>query len=187
MEVSFAEIDKVPAGCEGLVFSPHVGGRICPAAPYMRGAFIGFSWAHTQAHFIRAVAESVAYEYAWYLRIIEQLLGNAQFTEARVIGGGARSNAWNVLKAGVLNVPYRRLLRGESATWGCALIAAKAVGLVEDLADKALLSAPVAPEVIAPPEGDREAYTAGLARYLEWQQRLEDGYKQTCIKQIAFA
>ena len=48
-----------PAGADGLFFSPHLGGRICPAAPEMRGAWIGFSWSHSPAHFFRAMAESV--------------------------------------------------------------------------------------------------------------------------------
>ena len=38
---------KVPPGAEGLFFSPHLGGRICPATPEMRGAWLGFSWGHT--------------------------------------------------------------------------------------------------------------------------------------------
>jgi xylulokinase len=186
-EQTFAEIKNVPAGCDGLLFSPHVGGRICPAAPQMRGAFVGFSWAHTQAHFLRAVAESVAYEYAWYLRILRELVADVEFTEARVIGGGARSHVWNSIKASVLNVPYRRMLRAESATWGCALIAAKAVGLVDDLAGAALSAAPAEGNVTVPDRDDRAAYDAALARYLDWQQRLEVGFEETCTKQHASA
>ena len=40
----------------------------------MRGAWVGFSWGHTQAHFFRAVLESVAFEYAYYLRILRDLI-----------------------------------------------------------------------------------------------------------------
>ncbi len=65
-----AEAMDVPPGADGLFFSPHLGGRICPATPEMRGAWLGFSWGHSRAHFFRAVLESVAYEYAWYLSIL---------------------------------------------------------------------------------------------------------------------
>ena len=64
----------IPPGSDGLFFSPHLGGRICPSSPDMRGAWIGVSWSHTQAHFFRAMLESVAFEYAYYLRILRELL-----------------------------------------------------------------------------------------------------------------
>jgi xylulokinase len=62
---------QVPPGCDGLFFSPHLGGRICPSDPQMRGAWVGFSFGHTQAHFFRAILESVAFEYAYYLNILK--------------------------------------------------------------------------------------------------------------------
>jgi xylulokinase len=125
---------RAPVGADGLFFSPHLGGRICPASPEMRGAWVGFSWGHTQAHFLRAVIESVAFEYAYYLRILKSLIPDLELIEARVIGGGARNAFWNQVKADVLNVPYQRLKRPEFATWGCAMIAGHAVGLYKDLA-----------------------------------------------------
>jgi xylulokinase len=62
--------ESVTPGADGLFFSPHLGGRICPSSPEMRGAWVGASWSHTQAHFTRAILESVAYEYA-YLKTFE--------------------------------------------------------------------------------------------------------------------
>ena len=62
--------------------------RICPASPAMRGAWIGFSWGHTQAHFFRAILESVAYEYAYYLGILSELMPGLKLVEARVVGRG---------------------------------------------------------------------------------------------------
>jgi xylulokinase len=48
-------VESIPPGSEGLFFSPHLGGRICPSSPEMRGAWVGVSWSHTQAHFARAI------------------------------------------------------------------------------------------------------------------------------------
>jgi xylulokinase len=110
-EAMIALAGEAPPGAGGLMFSPHLGGRICPAAPAMRGAWIGFSWGHTQAHFLRAVLESVAFEYAYYLKILVEQLPEMRFSETRAVGGGAHSQAWNQIKADVLNVPYRRLSR----------------------------------------------------------------------------
>jgi xylulokinase len=66
--------ESVAPGSDGLFFSPHLGGRICPSSPEMRGAWVGASWSHTQAHFTRAILESIAYEYAYYLKILKELL-----------------------------------------------------------------------------------------------------------------
>ena len=130
--ISLAETDRT--GSEGLFFSPHLGGRICPSSPEMRGAWVGVSWSHTQAHFARAILESIAYEYAYYLKILKELLPELKLVEARVVGGGARSEVWNQIKADVLNVPYQRLKGNEFGTWGAAMIAGKAAGLIDDLA-----------------------------------------------------
>lgn len=173
----FEQALSAPAGCEGLVFSPHLGGRICPAGPGMRGSWVGFSWSHQRPHFIRAMAESVGYEYVRYLRILKELFPEVSFTEARVIGGCARSTAWNRIKASILGVHYRRVRAPESATWGCALIAAKATGLIGDLATAATEFAPVCAEVIDPDTNDRAAYQRGLETYLRWQHLFERGYE----------
>jgi xylulokinase len=170
---SMAELAaKIPPGAEGLFFSPHLGGRICPADPAMRGAWVGFSWGHTQAHFIRAMLESMAYEYAYYLRVLRELIPNLNLIEARVIGGGARNPVWNQIKADVLEVPYQRLQRVEFATWGCALIAGYAVGLYSDLVEAA--EAAVAPygDPFRPDPEAHAVYTTLAEQYIRWQAAL---------------
>ena len=95
---------NVPPGADGLFFSPHLGGRICPADPARRGAWTGFSWGHTRAHFFRSILESVAFEYSSYLAVLESLAPGLERVEARVVGGGAKSAGWNQIKANVLGV-----------------------------------------------------------------------------------
>lgn len=167
---------QVPAGSDGLFFSPHLGGRVCPASPAMRGAWVGISWTHTQAHFFRAILESVAYEYAYYLRILRELLPDLQLTEARAVGGGARSRAWNQIKADVLNVPYQRLDGNEFGTWGCALIAGKAAGLFENLAERAAESAVRADAPVRPDAGHRAVYAPLIDQYIALQSVLAAHY-----------
>jgi xylulokinase len=172
----FASVLEAPPACDGLLFSPHLGGRVCPAAPEMRGAWIGFSWGHTRQHFFRSILESIGYEYAWYLRILRGLVPELSLVMARVIGGGARSEAWNQIKADILSVPYQRVARKECGTWGSALVAGKASGLITDLAEAATTLAPLAGKVLSPNPALRLTYDAALDRYLCWQQELEAGY-----------
>ncbi len=125
---------EVPPGSNKLLFLPHLGGRVCPGDPHTRGLFIGLHWSHTRAHLYRAMLESVGYEYAYYLGIVCSLLPNLDFRETRVIGGGARSNIWNQIKADILGVPYVTLNREEFAVLGSAILAGYAVGVFDDLA-----------------------------------------------------
>jgi xylulokinase len=168
---------EAPPGCDGLLFSPHLSGRVCPAAPQMRGAWIGFSWTHTRKHFLRAILESVAYEYAWYLQILRELVSDLNVIGARAIGGGAKSDAWNQIKADILSVSYEPLACKECATWGSALIAGKACALIPDLAERAKTLAPLAGKVLSPNPALRATYEFALERYLCWQARLKAGFE----------
>lgn len=167
-----AEATDIPPGAEGLFFSPHLGGRICPATPEMRGAWLGFSWGHTRSHFFRAILESIAYEYAWYLSILREAIPNLQLTETRAVGGGARSDAWNQIKADVLGVPYQRLSRSEFGTWGSAMIAGKAAGIYDDLAQTAIEHARPAGEPLRPAAARHETYRPLVERYVRLQSDL---------------
>jgi len=171
-EEMIAAAAAIPPGADGLFFSPHLGGRICPATPEMRGAWLGFSWGHTRAHFFRAILESIAYEYAWYLRVLREYIPNLELTETRAVGGGARSDAWNQIKADVLGVPYQRLSRSEFGTWGAALVAGKAVGLYDDLAAVAAAHATPAGPPLRPSAEAHALYRPLVDRHIALQQQL---------------
>ena len=164
-----AEASAVPHGSDGLLFSPHLGGRICPADLARRGVWNGFSWGHTRAHFFRSILEGVAYEYASYLRILRELLPHFEPVEARVVGGGARSALWNRIKAETLGVPYQPLERPDIGTLGAALIAGRAVGLVGDLAEAAAAAARPGGPPTSPGAEGQKAYGPIIDRYIRWQ------------------
>lgn len=167
----------VAPGSEGLFFSPHFGGRICPSSPDMRGAWVGMSWSHAQAHFIRAILESIAYEYAYYLKILTELLPRLVLVEARVVGGGARSEIWNQIKADILNVPYQRLKGSEFGTWGTAMIAGKAAGLINDLAAHANQTAVLRGKPFYPSKENHEIYIPLIDKYIAMEHTLFQFYK----------
>ena len=164
----FDELARVaaaaPAGSGGLIFVPHVDGRLLPSRPEMRGAWTGISRHHSRPHLVRSVLEGVAYEYAEYLRVLGELHPELDLREARVVGGGARSNTWNEIKASVLGVPYARLDRGELSCWGAALVAGRSVGLFGELADAATRATAVERR-FEPSAADHEVYKRQAARY----------------------
>ncbi|MBS7654056.1 xylulose kinase [Candidatus Bathyarchaeota archaeon] len=118
---------QVPEGSENLFFVPHLGGRIYPYNPRIKGVWLGFSWKHTASHLYRSILESIAYEYHYYFRIIRGLFKNIEFNEVRGIGGGSKSSVWNQIKADVLNIPYVLLNREEYAVLGLAVLGGYAV------------------------------------------------------------
>ncbi|MFZ5822942.1 MAG: xylulokinase [Bacillota bacterium] len=134
--LDYAELDQLAASVEpgsgGLFFVPHLGGRVTPNQPDIRGAWMGFSWSHQTGHFYRALLESVAYEYALYLAIERELAPGTVFSEVRVVGGGARSPVWNQIKADVLGIPYVQLNLTEAGALSAAVVAGFGVGLFTD-------------------------------------------------------
>ena len=133
----YALLDETAAavhpGSEGLIFLPHLGGRVTPSDPDIRGLWLGFTWSHGKGHLYRSLLEGVAYEYAHYLGIERSLFPHMEFKEARVIGGGSVSDFWNQIKADILGIPYVRLNRQEYAVLGSAIVAGYAVGIFDDL------------------------------------------------------
>ncbi len=104
------------------------------------------------------------------------LIPDLQLIEARAIGGGARSQRWNQIKADVLGVPYRTLKRAEFATWGSALIAGHAVGLYPDLAGTAAAAAEPAGNPVLPQPEAVAVYRRLIPQYIAWQKRLSAGF-----------
>jgi xylulokinase len=134
----YAQLDDlaavVPAGADGLLFVPHLGGRVTPNQPHLRGAWLGLRWDHGVGHLYRAILEGVAYEYAIYLSIARQLVPDVPFEHVRVVGGGSRSALWNQVKADVLAVRYVQLNLTEAAALGAAILAGYGAGVFSDFA-----------------------------------------------------
>jgi xylulokinase len=150
----------------GLLFVPHLGGRILPAAARARGGWIGLDLSQARGDLVRAVLESVAFEYAGFLGRARQLLPGLVPREVRVIGGGSGNRLWNQIKAAALGVPYLRPARDSFSCWGAALVAAASAGAVGDLAAAALAAAPGGART-EPDPALAARYAAALPAYRE--------------------
>jgi xylulokinase len=115
------------------IFVPHLGGRVSPSQPRLRGAWVGLAWSHGPGHLFRAVLEGVALEYGIYLRILESLFGAGTVTEVRVTGGGEKSAVWNRIKADTLGVPIVQVMGAGGAPLGSALLAGYGEGTLRDI------------------------------------------------------
>ncbi len=125
--------EKIVPQCDDPVFLPHLGGRVSPSQPDLRGVWAGLTWSHTAAHLYRAVLEGVALEYCIYRDVLCELNPELKIREMRITGGGEKSSLWNQIKADALGIRVAQVTRLESAPMGAALVAGYGVGLFKNL------------------------------------------------------
>jgi xylulokinase len=165
---AFAELDAAAEVIEPApnlpMFVPHLGGRVSPGWPELRGAWVGLEWAHSASHLWRAMLEGVALEYAIYRQVLRDLHPKPRWVELRVTGGGERSALWNQIKADVLGTAVTQVSRSEGAPQGAALLAGFGVGLIKDL-DVAARKWKRAGKAVTPNPRLARYYERRLAKY----------------------
>jgi xylulokinase len=125
---------EVSPGSEGLLYLPYLTGERTPHPdPLARGAFVGLTVRHTQAHLTRAVLEGVAFGLRDSFELMKEA-GLADITQVRVSGGGARSPLWRQILADVLDAELVTVNTTEGAAYGAAILAATGVGVFSDVA-----------------------------------------------------
>ena len=121
------EAAGVPAGSEGLLWLPYLMGERTPHLDaYARGGWVGMTAKHTRAHLVRAILEGVAFSLNDCLGIIESL--GAEVAAVRASGGGAKSQQWREILAGVFRKPIATLQTQEGSAYGAALLAMVGTG-----------------------------------------------------------
>jgi xylulokinase len=129
-----APASHVPAGSEGLVFLPYLTGERTPHPdPLARGAFVGLTVRHEQAHMTRAVLEGVAFGLCDSFELIEEVR-TTEIEQVRISGGGVRSELWRQIIADVLDVELVGVNTTEGAAYGAALLAGVGAGVWGDVA-----------------------------------------------------
>jgi len=126
------EAAQVEAGAEGLLALPHFTGTLFPNVnPKARGAFVGISFHHRRAHFIRALVEAVAFMLREHVDVLKNM--GVSVDTVRSLGGAARSDLWLQIKADVLSTPIEVPQCSEAASLGAAMLAGVGVGVYSDL------------------------------------------------------
>jgi xylulokinase len=113
---------------------PHLQGAMAPEAnPKAKGVFYGFTLKHTKPYFARAIMEAIACIVRRNIDVLEEL--RIPVKEIRVLGGGARSDVWNQIKADITGKTIVRTENEEAACLGAAILAGKAVGMYSSIKD----------------------------------------------------
>ncbi|MSM38176.1 MAG: glycerol kinase GlpK [Geobacter sp.] len=99
--------------------------------PYARGTIVGITRGTTAAHIARATLESIAFQAADLLSVMESDAG-ANLTELRVDGGATVNTLLMQFQADLLGVPVVRSKINETTALGAAYLAGLAVGVWKD-------------------------------------------------------
>jgi xylulokinase len=123
-----AEAAKIPAGSDGLLWTPYLMGERTPHLDSSaRGALVGLTVSHTRAHVVRAILEGVAFSLRDTFTLFSEM--NVPATSIRLGGGGARSPLWRQIQADVYGHAVEIVEAEEGAAYGAALLAGVGAGV----------------------------------------------------------
>jgi xylulokinase len=122
-----AGVDEVPAGSNGLLFTPYIVGERTPHADAaIRGSFIGADAAHERKHFVRAVLEGITFSLNESLEVFRS--SGKTIDSIVSIGGGAKNETWLQMQADIFNARIEKLSSEQGPGMGAAMLAAYGCG-----------------------------------------------------------
>ena len=162
-ELLTAEAAHIPAGSDGLLWTPYLMGERTPHLDSSaRAALVGLTASHTRAHVVRAILEGVAFSLQDTFTIFGEM--NVPVTSVRLGGGGARSQLWRQIQADVYGHEVERVEAEEGAAYGAAILAG--VGAqVWPTVDAACESVVKVRDTLQPNAAGKAAMAANYAAY----------------------
>lgn len=147
-----------------LLVLPYFAGS---ATPYMdsdaTGAIIGLNLETTSFDLFHALMEGTTYEMRLNIEKLHDC--GVEIKELTATGGGAKSQKWMQIKAGIINKPIFPLRAKEGGIIGCIILALKAMGMVSDIPEAISRFVTRDEKVPSPSPAIIEAYTHEFARY----------------------
>ncbi|HEY0250259.1 MAG TPA: FGGY-family carbohydrate kinase, partial [Kofleriaceae bacterium] len=143
---SDAELDHLAASvpdAAGITFIPALAGAMTPVwRANARGTLHGLAASHDRGHVARAILEGLAFGARDVIDRLTEI--GLPTTDVLLLGGGARSQIWNHLRADILQRPHHVAARTDTSAIGAAMIAATALGSFPDLTAAAATAPPPA-------------------------------------------
>jgi len=101
--------ERVPAGANGVMYTPWLWGERAPIEEStLRAGLYNLSLNNTREDIIRAFLEGVAFNTRWLMSPVEKFLGK-QVTSINIVGGGAQSDVWCQIFSDVMNVEIKQV------------------------------------------------------------------------------
>ncbi len=139
------EAAAVTPGSDALVVLPYFAGERTPLQdPRARGLISGLTLSHGRGHLYRAMLEATAYGVRHIFEAMREAGGGGERLVA--VGGGTKGGLWTQIVSDVTGRQQTLPEQTIGASYGDALLAARAVGLAEPGADWSNISATVEPK-----------------------------------------
>lgn len=133
-ELLLKDVDTVPVGSNGLIFTPYIVGERTPHVDAnIRGSFIGIDASHERKHFTRAVLEGITFSLNESIEIFRRNGKNIDTVIS--IGGGAKNESWLQMQADIFNARIVKLQSEQGPGMGAAMLAAYGCGWFDSLKD----------------------------------------------------
>lgn len=132
-EAAYAALVKeaatVPPGSEGVVVLPYFSGERTPVMdPRARGLIFGLSLTHTRGHIFRSILEGMGHGVKQHVDLFTAI--GARPHTIKSVGGGTKNLVWIQAVSDISGVPQEIAPLTFGASYGDALLAGVAVGLV---------------------------------------------------------
>jgi xylulokinase len=123
---------RVPAGANGVIYTPWIWGERAPVEDRtLRAGLYNLSLNNSREDIIRAFLEGIALNTRWLLGPVENFLGR-KLTEINIVGGGAQSDVWCQIFADVMNLQIKQVADPVYANArGAAWIGAVGMGEIQ--------------------------------------------------------
>ncbi|MFC2144751.1 FGGY-family carbohydrate kinase [Actinomycetota bacterium] len=158
-----SEASRVPPGSDGLIMLPHITGAFFPENnPKAKGVFFGISMNHGRGHFTRAILESIAFMLRRDLEILSN--NNIKINSIISMGGGAKSDTWNQIKADTTGLEIIIPENTEAALLGAAIIAGVGIGIYKNY-DQAVKDIVKIKHSYKPNPDNKKIYGASYKKY----------------------
>lgn len=162
----------IPPGSDGLIVNEYFQGNRTPYTDSKaRGMIWGLSLAHTPEHLYHAILESVAYDTAHTLSVMQ----DRGFAPEKLVacGGATKSKMWMQMHADVTGLPITLTEVGDAVVLGSCMLAAVGAGLYSSLDDAARNMVHEA-DVIEPNMEVHEEYKFYLQQYMDAYPQMQE-------------
>lgn len=147
-----------------LMVLPHFSGSGTPTLDTTsRGAFLGMTFATSNADMAKAILEGLTFELLINLYLLRE--SGIKINELHAVGGGARSDIWLQIKADICEIPLGVPRVTEAACLGAAILASVGVGNYDSV-NSAVKEAVVIDRKIIPCDKNVEVYRKRYELYM---------------------
>lgn len=123
------EAKVTAAGAEGVVVLPYFSGERTPVMdPRAKGMIFGLSLTHTRGHIFRAILEGMGHGVKQHVDLFTDI--GARPAKIKSVGGGTKNEVWLQAVSDISGVPQEVAPLTFGASYGDALLAGVATGLV---------------------------------------------------------